>query len=352
MPIRLPVSGAISRFRVAAVGEAVLGRLGLHRPDEHGAVAAAANAGRFARRGADQAAGQRQRVITPDDLDRRSIVAMADVGDEARDVDVRRTRAVTGRRLTLQAEPLRAGLAPGMPFPLLAVVAQRAAQRPGGRQPLRGQLERHFVERGEMGGVTAAEGDLGHQARGAGQQGADRCRFGVVGQLPMPIERAARLAQQAHALGHHHQGATAPGRRRRTRATAARTTRRPRTGAGSRPGRRRRRAPGPGLPPRRHRPSRRAGAAGSPNGRARPGRAASHRAGASATTHRDPDAPANSRAIRHHVSGVCTSRDPSTACPSAQGPGRLSRWTSSCMRGVVTWASERRASTAFRSAAS
>ena len=112
---------------------------------------------------------------------------------------------MTRRRLTLQAEPLRAGLAPGVPFPLLAVVAQRAAQRPGGRQPLRGQLERHFVEGGEMGGVTAAEGDLGHQARGAGQQGAHRCRFGVVGQLPMPVERAARLAQKAHALGHHHQ---------------------------------------------------------------------------------------------------------------------------------------------------
>ena len=32
-------------FRVAAVGEAVLGRLGLQRPDEDGAVAAAAHAG-------------------------------------------------------------------------------------------------------------------------------------------------------------------------------------------------------------------------------------------------------------------------------------------------------------------
>ena len=38
-------------------------------------------------------------------------------------------------------------------LPLLAVVAQRAAERPGGRQPLRGELERHFVEGGEMAGA-------------------------------------------------------------------------------------------------------------------------------------------------------------------------------------------------------
>ena len=65
-----------------------------------------------------------------------------------------------------------------------------------------------------------------------------------------------------------------------------------------------------------------------------------------------PGAPANSRAIRHQVSGVWTSRDPSPACSSPQQLGRLSRCTSSCMRGVETWASERMASTAFRKAAS
>ena len=64
---------------------------------------------------------------------------------------------MTGRGLVLEAQPLRAGLAPGVTLPLLAVVAQRAAQRPGRRQPLRAQLERDFVERSEMGGVTAAE---------------------------------------------------------------------------------------------------------------------------------------------------------------------------------------------------
>ena len=192
-------------FGVAAVGEAVLGCLGLHRPDGHGAVAAAADAGRFARRGADQATGQRQRVVTPDDLDRRPVVAMADVSDEARDVDVGRARAVARRGLVLEAQPLRAGLAPGVLLPLLAVVAQRAAQRPGGRQPLHAQPERDFVERPEMGGVTAAERQLGHQAAGPGEQGAHRIAFGVVGELPMPVKRAARLAQQARALGHHHQ---------------------------------------------------------------------------------------------------------------------------------------------------
>ena len=35
-------------------------------------------------------------------------------------------------------------------------MAQRAAQRPRGRQPLRTQLEHYFIERAEMRGVTAA----------------------------------------------------------------------------------------------------------------------------------------------------------------------------------------------------
>ena len=87
---------------------------------------------------------------------------MTDVSNEARDVDVGRTRPVTGRGLVLEAQPLRARLAPSVTLPLLAVVAKRADQRPGGRQPLRAQLERDFVERAEMGGVTAAERQLGH----------------------------------------------------------------------------------------------------------------------------------------------------------------------------------------------
>ena len=120
-------------FRVAAVGEAVLGRLGLHRPDKHGAVAAAAKAGRFARRGADQATGQRQRVVTPHDLDRRPVVTMADVSDELRDVDVGRARAAAHG-----AEPAARSTAPpgqdsrrACCFPLLAVVA--ASELPSGQ---------------------------------------------------------------------------------------------------------------------------------------------------------------------------------------------------------------------------
>ena len=112
---------------------------------------------------------------------------------------------MTGRGLVLEAQPFRAGLAPGVTLPLLAVVAQRAAQRPRRRQPLRAQLERDFVERAEMSGVTAAERQLGHQAPGASEQGPHRIAFGVVGELPMAVERAARLAQKARALGHHHQ---------------------------------------------------------------------------------------------------------------------------------------------------
>ena len=82
---------------------------------------------------------------------------MTEVSDEGRDVDVGRARAMAGRRLALQAEPLRAGLAPDVPFPLRAVVEQGTAQGPGGSQPLRGELERHLVEGGEMGGQAAAE---------------------------------------------------------------------------------------------------------------------------------------------------------------------------------------------------
>ena len=63
-------------------------------------------------------------------------------------------------------------------------------------------------------------------------------------------------------------------------------------------------------------------------------------------------APAKSRAIRHHVSGVWISRDASAGRPSPQQPGRLSRRTSTCRRGMATWASERMESTAFRKAAS
>ena len=143
-------SGRDLRLRVAALSQAVLGRLGLQRPDEDRAVAAAAHAGGFARRRADQAADQRQRVIAPDDLDGGTIVAVTEVGDEAGDVDVGRTGAVAGRGIALQAKPLGTGLTPDMALPLLAIVTQGTAQRPGGRQPLRSQFKRHFVECDQM----------------------------------------------------------------------------------------------------------------------------------------------------------------------------------------------------------
>ncbi len=196
---------------IAAVGEAVLGGLGLQRTDEDGPVAAAANAGRFARRRADQAADQRQRVVAPDHLDGGTVVAMTEVGDEARDVDVGRTGAVAGRRAVrqVQAQAFRARVAPDMLLPLLAEVAQGTAQGPGRSQPLSGELERHAVEGGEMVRLAAAEGDLGREARGARQQRAHRCSF-AIGKLPVAIERASGLLDHAHALGHHHEA----GRRR------------------------------------------------------------------------------------------------------------------------------------------
>jgi hypothetical protein len=129
-------------LRIAAIGQAVLGSFGLQRPDEDGVVVAAAHAGRFTRRRADQAAGQRQRVVAADDLDRGAVVAMAEVGHEARDVDVRRAGAVAGRGVPFQevdADALRARLAAHMLFPLRAEVSQRAAQRPGRRQALRSE---------------------------------------------------------------------------------------------------------------------------------------------------------------------------------------------------------------------
>jgi hypothetical protein len=88
---------------------------------------------------------------------------------------------MAGRRVAHQAKPFRARLAPGVLLPLLAVVAQGAAQRPGRRQTLRGEVERHLVEGDEMAGLAAAEGDFGCQARGARQQRAHRRPFFAVG---------------------------------------------------------------------------------------------------------------------------------------------------------------------------
>ncbi len=191
-------------FRISAIRQAVLGRLGLQRPDEDRAVAAAAHAGRFAWRRTDQPAGQRQRVVAPDDLDGGTIVAIAEVGHEGRDVDVGRAGAVARRGIALEAQPLRAGLAPRVAFPLRAKVAQRTAQRPRCGEPLRLQFQRERIERSKMTGFAAPEGDLGDQARGARQQPAYRRGF-AFGEQPVAIQRAPRLLDHAHARRHHHQ---------------------------------------------------------------------------------------------------------------------------------------------------
>ena len=182
-------------LRVAALSQAMFGCHGLQRPNKDGSVAAAAHAGRFARRRADQAAGQRQRVVAANDLNGGTIVAMTEVGYEAGNVDIGRTGLVARRRVVLQiqAQSLRAGLTANVAFPLLPIIAQGAAQRPGGRQPLRSQLECDVIEGGEMARLTAAECNLGCQARGARQQAAHRLGF-AFGQLPMAVERAAGSA--------------------------------------------------------------------------------------------------------------------------------------------------------------
>ena len=104
---------------------------------------------------------------------------MPEMSHEARDVDVGRTPTVARSRIELQAEPFRARFALDMAFPLVAVVAQGTAQRPGGRKSLGDEIKRHFVERGQVGGLTAAESDLHHQARGTGQQPPYRRLFTV-----------------------------------------------------------------------------------------------------------------------------------------------------------------------------
>jgi D-arabinose 1-dehydrogenase-like Zn-dependent alcohol dehydrogenase len=58
-------------------------------------------------------------------------------------------------------------------------------------------------ERSEVGGLTTTEGDFGHQARGACQQTAHRCRF-VLRELPMAIERTPGLLDDGGAIAHHH----------------------------------------------------------------------------------------------------------------------------------------------------
>ena len=97
-----------------------------------------------------------------------------------------------------------AGIATGVAFPLIAEVAQRAAQRSGRGQTLRRQFKRKFVQFGQMAHFATADGYLRHQSRGVCQQGADRRRL-PLGQLPVAIQRAAGLFDQADALGHHHQ---------------------------------------------------------------------------------------------------------------------------------------------------
>ena len=91
-----------------------------------------------------------------------------------------------------------------MAFPLLAEVAQRAAERPDGAEPLGGEFEGHLVQGGEMCGVAPAERDLGDETRGPRQQTARRRVFGR--KLPMAIERAPGLLDHADSLGHGHEG--------------------------------------------------------------------------------------------------------------------------------------------------
>ena len=122
--------------------------------------------------------------------------------------------------------------------------------------------------------------------------------------------------------------------------------------AGSHPDRRRKRARHPGLPLRRRPPSSSIWLRRFPErpSSTRP-RCFMPRRSVSSDPSRSA-APANKRAIRHQVSGVWISRDRSAAFTSAQQLRRQLRFTSTCIRGVVIWASERMASTVFRKAAS
>ncbi len=191
-------------FRVAAVREAMFGRLGFQRTDEDGTVAAAAHARRFARRGTDEAARQRQRVVFADDLDGGAIVAVAEMRDEAGDVDVGRACAVTRRGLVFQAQSLGTGLTPGVLFPLLAVVTQRAPQWPGTPESLRGEFQGDLVECDEMIEITAPDGDLGDQSGSSREQSVHGCRL-AFGELPVPVERAAGTLDDAYTFRDHHE---------------------------------------------------------------------------------------------------------------------------------------------------
>ena len=57
-----------------------------------------------------------------------------------------------------------------------------------------------------MAGLAAAERDLGRQPRGARQQRSHRRPFVAFGEEPVTVERKPGLLDDAHALGHHHQG--------------------------------------------------------------------------------------------------------------------------------------------------
>ena len=222
---------------------------------------------------------------------------------------------MTGRMAGLDAEPLRAGLAPDMLLPLLAVVAQRAAERPGRRQPLGGELECDLVERDEMAGLTPTEGDLGRQTRGARKQRAHRRPLLAFGEEPVTVQRKPGLLDDAHALGHHHQARRRrddPGRgKRQGIARQGRLAQREKAAEavvededGALAGHLDAPAPGVDLAPQL-------------DGLRELDQAALLQAAAEREQRRiEVDAPANSRAIRHQVSGVWISREPSVDCPS------------------------------------
>ena len=289
----------------------MLGGLGLQRPDEHRAVAAAAHAGRFARRRADQAAGQRQRVVAPDDLDRRAVVAVAEVGHEARDVDVGRAGAVAGRGVALEAQPLRAGLAADMLLPLLAEVAQRAAQRPGRgealRRPVRAPARRATRDDRRRRGRARSRWPGGRRAPAAPRTGAASpsasCQWRysarpvcLTTHTPRAITIRRRRRRDDARRGERQRFARQVRLRQRQEAAQAVVEdeqRRPR--------------PATSTPPPQSSICWRRLPVRVSSTRPRcfmPRRSVSSDASG-------PDAPANSSAMRHQVSGVCTRREPS-----------------------------------------
>ncbi len=111
---------------------------------------------------------------------------------------------MTRRGLVFQTQSLGTGLTPGVLFPLLAVVTQRAPQWPRTPESLRGEFQGDRIECDEMIEIAAPDGELGDQPSSSREQSVHRRRL-AFGELPVPVERTTGTLDDAYTFRDHHE---------------------------------------------------------------------------------------------------------------------------------------------------